>query len=113
MNKTIKIERTNILPLRWFANMLGEVAGWSISCASYLDEKEDYGWKYKMHSLIWKFTWPTYSNYGTFYQWVGDLGGSGWDDYDENGHPYWYFTEWQEDPETGDGWRLVRKQDAI
>ena len=33
---------------------------------------------------------------------------SEWDDYDENGIPYWdYF--WHEDPITGDAWRLVNK----
>jgi len=37
-----------------------------------------------------------------------DLSGDGWNDYDENGHPYWLYTEWQEDPETGDAWRLVK-----
>jgi len=108
MKDTIKINKTNILPLRWFANLSGEIAGWSILRASYLDEKEDYGWKYKMHSFIWSITWPTYSKFGTVYMWTGDLGGAGWDDYDENGHPYWLFYEWQEDLITGDAWRLIK-----
>jgi hypothetical protein len=39
-----------------------------------------------------------------------DLSGDGWDDYDDNGHPYWYYTEWQEDPVTGDAWKLIKKE---
>ena len=37
-----------------------------------------------------------------------DLSGEAWDDYDENGIPYWE-NEWHEDPITGDAWRLIRK----
>lgn len=29
-----------------------------------------------------------------------------WDDYDVNGHAYWEYF-WNEDPVTGDAWRLV------
>ena len=52
-----------------------------------------------------------YSKWGTVYKFVGkldDLGGSGWDDYDDAGIPYWDYW-WHEDPETGDAWRLVNK----
>ena len=34
--------------------------------------------------------------------------GLGWDDYDDRGIPYWDYL-WSEDPETGDGWRLVNE----
>jgi hypothetical protein len=37
-----------------------------------------------------------------------DMNGEGWDDYDKNGIPYWYYF-WHEDPITGDAWRLVNK----
>ena len=36
------------------------------------------------------------------------LGGEDWNDYDDNGIPYWYYL-WHEDPITGDAWRLVAK----
>ena len=36
------------------------------------------------------------------------LGGSMWDDYDENGIPYWHYF-WHNDEKTGDGWRLIPK----
>jgi hypothetical protein len=60
------------------------------------------------------FNYP-YEWWGTYYKmsdnWkdLMSMPGAEWSDYDENGHPYWLYTEWQEDPETGDAWRLVRK----
>lgn len=108
MKDTIKMNRTNILPLRWFANLCGHVACRVILPISNMDEDGNYGVKYKLYGFIYKITWPPYSKFGTFYVWTGDLGGAGWDDYDENGHPYWLFYEWQEDPETGDAWRLIK-----
>jgi hypothetical protein len=96
-------------PLRWIANLFGDVAGWAIMRISYHDELKYFGWQYKLHSAIWKVTWPVYYKFGTFYIVNLDMNGDGWNDYDENGHPYWFYTEWQEDPETGDAWRLVRK----
>lgn len=105
---SVKENKTNILPLRWFANLCGEIAGWSILKAAYMDEDKDYGFMYKVHSKIFSFTWPISHKFGTFYRIDMDMLGKGWDDYDDNGHPYWYYTEWQEDPITGDAWRLVK-----
>ncbi len=109
MREDLKINKTKILPLRWFANACGDIAGRSIMHISYNDELENFGWRYKLHSTIWKITWPIYYKFGTFYEFDFDMSGDGWNDYDENDHPYWYFTEWQEDPETGDAWRLVKR----
>jgi hypothetical protein len=105
-----EINKTNILPLRWFANMCGDIAGWAILKISDYDELENFGWKYKFHSFIWKIAWPIYYKFGTFYEFNFDLSGDGWNDYDDNGHSYWYYSEWQEDPETGDAWRLIKKE---
>jgi hypothetical protein len=55
-------------PLRWFANTCGSIAGWAIMRISYQDELEDFGWRYKLHSTIWKITWPIYNKFGTFYK---------------------------------------------
>ena len=109
MYMDIKIERTNILPLRWLANYICEpIANFFILKIWDLSEQNKIGFRYKLYCFIWDITWPIYSKYGTYYQIPDDLGGSGWDDYDENGIPYWdYF--WHEDPITGDAWRLVDK----
>lgn len=107
---SIKINKTNILPLRWFANLCGEIGGWAILKAAYLDEDGKYGLKYDFYGFIYSKTSPIYQKWGTFYKIEFDMSGKAWDDYDDNGHPYWYYTEWQEDPETGDAWKLVRKE---
>jgi len=88
----IKVHQTNILPLRWFANMCGSIACWSILKAAYLDEDENYGWQYKMHGIIHKLTWPISYKYGSHYEFSIDMSGPDWDDYDENGIPYWEKT---------------------
>ena len=103
-----KIHNTNILPLRWFANMCESISGWAILRLACLDENENFGLKYKFYSFIHRITWPVSRDYGTFYLWEDDLSGPEWNDYDENGHPYWFYTEWQEDPVTGDAWKLIR-----
>lgn len=123
-NIFIPEHRTNILPLRWLANYIFHpVSMWFFSVglksndkleqdysnATVFDEiKEFVGFRlYKI------FNYP-YDLWGTIYKMdFGTLNldlddGLGWDDYDENGVPYWdYF--WHNDEETGDGWRIVQK----
>jgi len=113
----VKINKTKVLPLRWLANMCGDIAGWAIMRISYHDELENFGWRYKLHSTIWKMTWPMYYKFGTFYE-ITDLSADGWNDYDENGVPYWektgvvdpdYTQPWDYiDEETGDAFRIKR-----
>jgi hypothetical protein len=117
----MKINKTNILPLRWIANMCGSIAGWAILKASNLDEDGIYGIKYDIYSNIYKFTWPIYYKFGTMYSLdldslKNDMSGAGWDDYDENGIPYWertgtidpFYDVWDfEDEETGDAFRTI------
>jgi len=105
-----KINKTKVLPLRWFANMCGSIAGWAIMRISYQDELEDFNWRYKLHSTIWKITWPTYYRFGTMYEWDFDMSGDGWNDYDSDGVPYWekYDLDWDfVDEETGDAFRTI------
>jgi hypothetical protein len=90
-----RVEKTKIVPLRWFANTCGSIAGWAIMRISYQDELENFGWRYKLHSTIWKITWPIYNKFGTFYEFSFDMSGDGWNDYDENGVPYW--EKWEDE----------------
>lgn len=109
----IKINKTNILPLRWFANFCGDIAGWAIGKIAFEDELEDFGWRYKFHSFVWKITWPIYYKFGTFYELTDfDLSGDGWNDYDSDGVPYWekHDLDWDYvDPETNDAFRILKK----
>lgn len=102
MKHSTKINKTNILPLRWIANWLGGWAGNHLMKAVWLDEDKNWGWKYKYHGKMWKLlNWP-YKHWGTYYTldmaaWAKELAkdelmeriGS---DYDEHGVPYWEKT---------------------
>ena len=79
IENNLKINKSKI-PLRWIANACGSIAGWAIMKISYQDELEDFGWRYKLHSTIWKITWPIYFKFGTFYEWNFDMSGDGWND---------------------------------
>jgi hypothetical protein len=61
------IYQTRILPLRWFANICEAIASPHLVKAVYLDQKNDYGFKYKYHSKIWKIFYKPYKRWGTFY----------------------------------------------
>lgn len=118
----IPVHRTRILPLRYLANYLfhpismiffriGLRANYQI-----YESGEGYTiWdelKEKIGFRLYNFFDKPYSKWGTTYIFdkncLDDLGGSEWNDYDENGIPYWYYL-WHEDPITGDAWRLVLK----
>ena len=85
------------MPLRWFVNWLNSPATACLVRAVELDEREAYGWRYKMYSFGWKYLNKPYQRWGTLYKldleaWKKDLSGPEWDDYDENGIPYWEKT---------------------
>ena len=121
--------RTRILPLRYLANyVFHPISMFFFRIGLRYNDKiewdRDYKWDnrfmeafgFKLYKL---FNYP-YDWWGTIYKidmdkWkenlgemATDLAGPEWNDYDENGIPYWYYF-WQEDPETGDAWRLVSK----
>jgi len=89
--------KTRILPLRWIVNWLNSPATACLVRAVELDEREDYGWRYKMYAFGWKYLNKPYERWGTVYKldlkaWKKDLSDPGWDDYDEFGVAYWEKT---------------------
>ena len=62
-----KIERTKIVPLRWFGNVCGHFAGNHILMAAYLDEDQSYGFHYKYHAKMYKILNKPYERWGTYY----------------------------------------------
>lgn len=96
-------------PLRWLANLAGSVASHSILKIAYMEEDGYTGWKYKFNGWLWDAFWPIYHKYGTFYKLDMDMSGKGWDDYDEDGVPYWGNWDY-EDPETGDAFRIIKNE---
>ena len=102
MKHSQKIQKTKILPLRWFANALEPWASSHLLKCVWLDEEAKYGFKYRYHGFMWRvLNWP-YKHWGTYYTldmaaWAKELNkdelmerlGS---DYDEHGVPYWEKT---------------------
>jgi hypothetical protein len=95
-----KINRTKILPLRWFGNFLGGYACNHLIKAIDLDESLDsnLSFRYKYHAKMWKYLNKPYEWWGTYYlvdtsSWLDqikkDVSGQNWDDYDEDGIAYW------------------------
>ena len=115
--------KTNILPLRWLADyVFHPISMWFFHIGLRADDKFEYDFseatffdylKEKIGFKVYNFLNHPYDWWGTLY--VMDLNSlnlnmdsKDWDDYDDNGIPYWdYF--WHEDEETGDGWRLLNK----
>jgi len=99
-------------PLRWIANWAGSRASKSLLTISYLeDDGITSGFRYKLNCEIWDNLWPIYDKYGTSYILNMNMDGKAWDDYDEDGVPYW--EKWDlwdyEDEETGDAFRIIDK----
>lgn len=104
-----KVSHNSRPPLRWIANWAGSIASSGIVKTTYMEEDEKTNtFKYKYYCFLWSTFWPIYHRWGTFYIMDIDMSGPEWDDYDENGIPYWDY-DWHEDPETGDAWRIVKK----
>ena len=117
--------KTNILPLRWIADYIFHpLSMFFFRIGLRMNDRIEWDYQYKWYNraIEW-FGWnfykifdKPYTKWGTYYRFkdgfLGDLGGSGWDDYDENGIPYWdYF--WNEDPITGDAWRLLPNKEKL
>lgn len=110
------VEHNSKPPLRWIANWAGSRASSAVMRAAWLDEDGiDRGIRHTINSAIYRSLWPIYSKYGTFYKMELDMEGVNWEDYDEDGIPYWEKTgtidptpPWKYvDPYTGDAFRVV------
>jgi hypothetical protein len=94
-----KIHRTQILPLRWFANLCEKPAHYHLGEALHYDDHDDHGFVYKYHAYMSNLFYKPYLKWGTVYKLdldgmveslkndpvLDELGS----DYDENGIPYW------------------------
>jgi hypothetical protein len=91
--------KTNILPLRWFANLCEKPASYHLNMYLHYSDHDDYGLACRFHAYASNMFYRPYLKWGTIYKvnmkaWadsikddpVLDKLGS---DYDENGIPYW------------------------
>ena len=106
-------------PLRWLANLAGEISTAAIMRVSWAEEDgKDKGFRYKIDGFLYDNLFSFYHKYGTYYKVNIDMSGPEWDDYDENGVPYWektgtvdpdYVQPWKfVDPWTGDAFRIIK-----
>mgnify|MGYP003351972191 CR=1 FL=1 len=112
---------TNVLPLRWLVDKFFHPISMFFFNVALRMNDSDSG-SPALEKACWKMYtvlgYP-YDKYGTFYElrpeileaFKQEVGGWGWDDYDEFGVPYWDYL-WHEDPVTGDAWRIKVKDDT-
>lgn len=67
LKKTIKINKTKILPLRLIGNACSTIAIRSLVKALNLDEDGNNGYLFKFHSKVWKYFNKPYEWWGTYY----------------------------------------------
>jgi hypothetical protein len=67
LNKITKIQKTKILPLRLIGNACSSIAIRSLLKAFDLDEKGNYGYRFKFHSKVWVTFNKPYERWGTYY----------------------------------------------
>jgi hypothetical protein len=60
-------ERTNILPLRWFANGIEVLAHYYLGKCLRLDDVKNYGLRYKVYSWISNNCYKPAFRWGTYY----------------------------------------------
>lgn len=63
----IKHEHTKILPLRWFANAVEIPAHYLLGKCLWLDDVENYGFRYKVYSKISSKLYKAVFKWGTYY----------------------------------------------
>jgi hypothetical protein len=91
-------------PLRWIANLFGEIGSWAIMHVADLDDQRNFGWRYKIYSKIYGIFMPAYYNYGSFYIWqpYWERTGTVDPDYDYDEFHWDYIDE-----ETGDAFKVI------
>lgn len=111
--------KTKVLPLRWFGNGCEYIAHYFLDKYLHWNYMGKSNFRSKTWSWIADQFYKPYLKWGTVYamntnvlsQLLEDTSGAAWEDYNEDGIPYWHYL-WHEDPETGDAWRLVGKWNA-
>jgi len=118
--------KTKVLPLRWLVNGVFHTASmyfFSKSLGIYFRDEDGITpmtpkleRKMEFYHKLYKILDKPYDKFGTTYlisrnfldKVSEEISGSEWDDYDENDVAYWEYM-WNEDPETGDAWRILKR----
>lgn len=115
------IHKTNNIILRWFVNNIthpisyhffGKAMSIYVKYETHFDiypkfkMPRPHDRKYRFNLFLYKILNLPYERYGTTYK--IDLSDLSWLDQDDFGVAYWQY-EWNEDPLTGDAWRVIKK----
>lgn len=68
MMEFTKEHKTNILPLRWFANLCEIPAHYNLMMALHHSDHDDYGIKYKYHAIVSNWLYRPYLKWGTVHK---------------------------------------------
>jgi hypothetical protein len=64
----IEEHRTNMFPLRWFANLCEKPAHYNLMMALHYSDHDDYGIKYRYHAIMSNWLYRPYLKWGTVYK---------------------------------------------
>jgi hypothetical protein len=61
--------KTNIIPLRWFANLCNHIGTPHLVRMFYMQDELNItsGFVWNYHSFMWRWTWSVYKKWGTTY----------------------------------------------
>lgn len=65
---TTPINKTNVLPLRWFANTCEKIAHYHLNMYLHHSDHDDYGFVCRMHAYISNLFYKPYLKWGTTYE---------------------------------------------
>lgn len=126
ISDSIPQHKTNVLPLRWLVNgVFHPISMYFFSKSLGIYFRDEDGIvpmtpklerKMEFYHKLYKILDKPYDKFGTTYllnrklieEMAEEMSGPEWDDYDEDGIPYWDY-QWHEDPVTGDAWRLIKR----
>ena len=65
--RTTRVDKSRP-PLRWIANLAGDIASKGLLDVSYMEDAGYTGWRYKVNLFLWDTFYPFYEKYGTYYE---------------------------------------------
>lgn len=68
LNRWQKMERTNILPLRWIGNYCQEIAVYHLNKFLHYSDHDDYGLACRFHAYTSTLFFKPYYWWGTYYE---------------------------------------------
>lgn len=68
LNRSKKIQRTNIIPLRWIGNLCEKPANYHLNMFLHYRDHDDLGLACRYHAYMSNFLYKPYHWWGTYYE---------------------------------------------